>query len=252
MLGTSPAPAILMEARDQARLRRKRKADSHDFSDRERLSKRLSRLNIEPSGPRLYVPVEAPSNAAAFSPSSSSSSPSSSFPSSKPPSQGDETMQLDDSKHKVYIYDLDAELSSDSDTDDGRLIFLPDIEKHLRESRIPRGVLANDQGELAGMQLVLYSDPKSISVPEERDSVRRAILEARQRAREAQRSGEARTNGAASLAASQLTSQAAPLTYPPMNPPAFSQPTAQPIPLTGPAPPHFYPVDDAGDAMEVD
>lgn len=47
MLGTSPAPAIFsMDARDPARLRRKRKADSHDFSDRERLSKRLSRLNI--------------------------------------------------------------------------------------------------------------------------------------------------------------------------------------------------------------
>ncbi|PTB68913.1 alpha/beta-hydrolase [Trichoderma citrinoviride] len=42
-------------------------------------------------------------------PSSSSSSSSLKLP--------DETMQLDDSKHKVYIYDLDAELSSDSDLD---------------------------------------------------------------------------------------------------------------------------------------
>ncbi|KAL7812919.1 hypothetical protein V8C44DRAFT_328415 [Trichoderma aethiopicum] len=251
MLGTSPAPAIFsMDARDPARLRRKRKADSHDFSDRERLSKRLSRLNIEPSGPRLYVPVEAPTNASATSSSPSSSSSSSSL---KLP---DETMQLDDSKHKVYIYDLDAELSSDSDNDEGKLIFLPDIEKHLRESRIPRGVLANDEGELAGMQLVLYSDPKSLSVPEERDGVRRAIIEARQRAREAQaqKIGGSYANGAASPAALQTTSQAAaapPHTYPPMNPPAFSQPIPESIPHIDPAPPEPFPVDDA-DAMEVD
>ncbi|TFA98279.1 hypothetical protein CCMA1212_009970 [Trichoderma ghanense] len=245
MLGTSPPPAIFtMDAGEPARLRRKRKADSQDFSDRERLSKRLSRLNIEPSGPRLYVPVEAPANAAA---ASSSSPPSSSSPSSKPPSQSDETMQLDDSKHKVYIYDLDAELSSDSDNDEGKLIFLPDIEKHLRESRIPRGVLANDQGELAGMQLVLYSDPKSLSVPEERDGVRRAIIEARQRAREAQK------NGTASPAASPTTtSQTAPPTYPPMNPPGFSQPIPETIPHIDPAPPVPFPIDDACDAMEVD
>ncbi|KAK1238311.1 hypothetical protein MKX07_006457 [Trichoderma sp. CBMAI-0711] len=249
MLGTSSAPAIFsMDARDPARLRRKRKADSHDFSDRERLSKRLSRLNIEPSGPRLYVPVEAPANAAAAATSSSPSSSSSS--SSK---LADETMQLDDSKHKVYIYDLDAELSSDSDNDEGKLIFLPDIEKHLRESRIPRGVLANDEGELAGMQLVLYSDPKSLSVPEERDGVRRAIIEARQRAREAQaqKNGGTYTNGTASPAASQAVSQTAPHTYPPMNPPAFSQPIPEPIPHIDPAPPQPFPVDDA-DAMEVD
>ncbi|ETS00903.1 hypothetical protein M419DRAFT_25410 [Trichoderma reesei RUT C-30] len=250
MLGTSSAPSIFsMDARDPARLRRKRKADSHDFSDRERLSKRLSRLNIEPSGPRLYVPVEAPANAAAAATSSLPSSSSSS--SSK---LADETMQLDDSKHKVYIYDLDAELSSDSDNDEGKLIFLPDIEKHLRESRIPRGVLANDEGQLAGMQLVLYSDPKSLSVPEERDGVRRAIIEARQRAREAQaqkNGGTYSTNGTASPAASQAVSQTTPHTYPPMNPPAFAQPIPEPIPHIDPAPPQPFPVDDA-DAMEVD
>ncbi|KAH0494918.1 hypothetical protein TgHK011_008496 [Trichoderma gracile] len=251
MLGTSSAPAIFsMDARDPARLRRKRKADSHDFSDRERLSKRLSRLNIEPSGPRLYVPVEAPANAAA----ATSLSPSSSSSSSNPPSQSDETMQLDDSKHKVYIYDLDAELSSDSDNDEGKLIFLPDIEKHLRESRIPRGVLANDEGELAGMQLVLYSDPKSLSVPEERDGVRRAIIEARQRAREAQaqKNGGTYAHGTASPVASQPISQTAPPhTYPPMIPPSFSQPISEAIPHIDPAPPQPFPVDDA-DAMEVD
>lgn len=95
-------------------------------------------------------------------------------------------MRLDDSKHKVYIYNIDDELSSDSEAEDGRLVFLPDIEKHLKQNRIPRHVLANNDGELAGMQVVLYSDPKSLSVPEEKDGVRKAVLEARKRHREAQ------------------------------------------------------------------
>jgi hypothetical protein len=95
-------------------------------------------------------------------------------------------MQLDESKHKVYIYDLDAELAEDgeSSSDEGKLIFLPDIAKHLRQqSRIPPRVLANNDGELAGMQLVLYSEPKSLTVPEEQDGVRKAIAEARARLR---------------------------------------------------------------------
>lgn len=107
---------------------------------------------------------------------------------SKPPAQArdDDTMQLDDSKHKVYIYDLDAELS-ESESDDGKLVFLPDIEKHLRASRIPQSIRANSEGELAGnKQLVLYNIPSSLTVPEEQDSVRKAIIEARARARAGQ------------------------------------------------------------------
>ena len=110
---------------------------------------------------------------------------------------GDEMMLLDDTKHKVYIYNLDDELSSDadSDPDDGRLVFLPDVERHLRANRIvpgvpnsvPRPILPNKDGELAGMQLVLYDDGvRSVSVPEEQDSVRKAIIEARARHRQRQ------------------------------------------------------------------
>lgn len=96
----------------------------------------------------------------------------------------DDLMQVDDTKHKVYIYDLDAELSDSDTSDDGRLVFLPDIEKHLRESRIPPSILANSEGELAGQkQMVLYNVPASLSVPVEKDSVRKAIIESRARAR---------------------------------------------------------------------
>lgn len=186
---TSAAP-VATDGIDKARrLRRKRKAETQD---NERLSKRLSLLNIEQSGSKLYVPVEEPSIP---TPSIPNVAPSSSSSARERPVPND-AMQLDDSKHKVYIYNIDDELSSDSETDDpGKLVFLPDIEKHLRANRIPPAVLANSEGELAGMQLVLYSDPKSLTVPEDKDSVRKAIIESRHRTREQQRlEREGKTN----------------------------------------------------------
>jgi hypothetical protein len=101
-------------------------------------------------------------------------------------------MRLDDTKYKVYIYNLDDELSSDSESESGKLVFLPDIEKHLRTSRIPIPPFIRDPPDPAspaGRELVLYGVPSSISVPEERDSVRKAIIEARARARERQLAG---------------------------------------------------------------
>lgn len=208
-----------MEAFDQARHpRRKRKAESQD---NERLSKRLSLLNIEQGGPKLYVPVETPSaNGNAAATSSIGKAPS-----------DDEAMQLDDSKHKVYIYNLDDELSSDSDNDEGKLIFLPDIQKHLQESRIPRHILANDEGELAGMQLVLYSDPKSISVPESQDGVRRAIIEARQRARDRQKKPDTNETHINSMA---------------------PETTIETMSHVEPAPNNALPINDMCDDMDID
>ncbi|RDA89067.1 hypothetical protein CP532_2268 [Ophiocordyceps camponoti-leonardi (nom. inval.)] len=160
-----PLPSTISSSPQPQRQSRKRKATSHD-GDR-RLSKRLSLLNLEQSGSKLYVPVETPAPT--------------------PATQDDDRMQIDDSKHKVYIYNLDDDPSSDSEPEDGRLVFLPDLDRHLRQSRIPPAVLANPDGELAGMQMVLYNDPRSLTVPEDRDGVRRAILDARHRLRERQR-----------------------------------------------------------------
>ncbi|KAM3461103.1 hypothetical protein MY5147_009486 [Beauveria neobassiana] len=156
----------------QANAGHKRKAEAQQ--DNERLSKRLSLLNIEHDGTKLYVPVESPPRP------------------SKPQTIGgdDDAMRLDDSKHKVYIYNIDEELAEDSEPDDAKLVFIPDIEKRLRETRIPPQILANGDGELAGMQLVLYSDPKSLSVPESKDGVRKAIIETRRRIRARQAGAE--------------------------------------------------------------
>jgi len=92
-------------------------------------------------------------------------------------------MELEDTKHKVYIYDLDKELA-ESESDDERPIFIPDIEKHL--VKIPKSILIGDDTKKAAknMQMILYSVPSSLTVAKEKDSVRKAIIEARQRARE--------------------------------------------------------------------
>jgi hypothetical protein len=92
-------------------------------------------------------------------------------------------MQVDDSKYKVYIYNLEDELSSESEPEDGKLVFLPDIEKHLRSNRIPHQALLSSNPDSVGRELVLYSVPSSLTVPEEQDSVRRAIVETRARLR---------------------------------------------------------------------
>ena len=96
-------------------------------------------------------------------------------------------MQVEDTPHRVYIHDLAAELS-DAESDSENPIFLSDIEKHL--SKIPRHVLLGPPPKATEHnQMVLYSVPASLSVPEEQDNVRKAIVEARQRIRDKQVSG---------------------------------------------------------------
>ncbi|KAL2270066.1 hypothetical protein VTJ83DRAFT_2250 [Remersonia thermophila] len=184
------------------RMQRKRKADAPPENN-ERLSKRMSLLNLENSGQKLYVPVENPDSQAA-EPTTGVAKPKKSHRARAPADNS--VMQLDDSKYKVYIYNLDDELSScssDNESDaspsspdssgdaNGKLVFLHDIDKHLLANRIPTRVLQDPRpdprAELAGKELVLYSVPTSLSVPAEHDSVRKAIIEARARARERQK-----------------------------------------------------------------
>lgn len=181
--------------------RRKRKADS-PLESNERLSKRLSLLNLERNGPRLYVPVEQPSNSNDSTGSVPVSVPASPQ-SRKSPSDGC-SMQLDDSKYKVYIYNLDDELSSEGEPDDAQLVVLPDLDEHLRSNRIPQGVLTKSSQESAGRELVLYRLPSSITVPEEQDGVRRAVLEARTRIRQRQEIEGSITSSAGSSAADDI------------------------------------------------
>lgn len=93
-------------------------------------------------------------------------------------------MMVEDTPHRVYIADLDAELS-DIESDEDNPIFLQDIEKHL--AKIPKHVLMGPEPKpTKDNQLILYSVPSSLTVPESQDSVRKAIVEARGRLRERQ------------------------------------------------------------------
>lgn len=92
-------------------------------------------------------------------------------------------MQVDDTKDRIFIHNLDDELSN-VDSEEERLIFLPDIEKKL--GKIPKSVLLGESHPSTGTEMVLYGVPTSLSVPEEHDKVRKAIIESRARAREKQ------------------------------------------------------------------
>lgn len=92
-------------------------------------------------------------------------------------------MQVDETRDRVYICNLDDELA-DVESEEERLVFLPDIEKKL--SKIPKSVLLGESHPSTGTEIVLYGVPASLSVPEEQDKVRKAIIESRARAREKQ------------------------------------------------------------------
>ena len=192
----------------------KKRAAEGPLDGEQRLSKRFDLLNLgmqEPlyhatpshadipdhtnNGARLYIPVPSSADAAA----AAAATPPATVPhplapnapkpkrrATRPPTS-DDGMQVEDTPHRVYIHDLAAELS-DTDSDSENPIFLSDIEKHL--SKIPRHVLLGPPPKpTEHNQMVLYNVPASLSVPEEQDNVRKAIVEARQRIREKQVSG---------------------------------------------------------------
>ncbi|KAA6415648.1 MAG: hypothetical protein FRX48_00364 [Lasallia pustulata] len=142
----------------------KRRAED-SLEDEQRFSKRFNLLNLEHTD-KLYIPIQH------------------SAPKREPRANGAaDAMQLDDTKDKVYIYDLDDELS-DIESEEEKLIFLPDIEKRL--TKIPKSVLNSHEPSATSSEMVLYDVPTSLSVPEEQDNVRKAIIETRARARERQ------------------------------------------------------------------
>lgn len=154
-----------------------------DLTNEQRLSKRFHLLNIDcpcfiiqsllhytnisflAQDGTLYAPVT-----------------SENFEKQRRATDRNESMQVDESKDKVYIYDLEKELE-EVDSEDEKLVFLPDIERKM--SKIPESILKNIN-DSANKELVIYNVPSSLSVPEEQDNVRKAIAEARARAREVQ------------------------------------------------------------------
>ncbi|KAK4550098.1 hypothetical protein LTR36_003065 [Oleoguttula mirabilis] len=158
----------------------KRHADDSSLNDDQRFTKRFNLLSIRNSqangNSNYYIPV---ANDAPLSDALSHARP---LQPVRRAQDEDDLMQVDDTRDRVYIHNLDDELA-DIESDEEKLIFLPDIEKRL--SRLPRQLLTGRrQDEAQNQELVLYSVPKSLTVDESHDAVRKAILEARQRARD--------------------------------------------------------------------
>jgi hypothetical protein len=103
-------------------------------------------------------------------------------------------MLLDDTQHTTYIHNLDQELEGESP--DG-LIFSPLATKMLS---VPTSVLSS---QTSGKELVLYTEPASLTVPKDMDNTRKAILESRARARAESQSQSQSQNRCETLSASQ-------------------------------------------------
>ncbi|KKY25990.1 hypothetical protein UCRPC4_g01572 [Phaeomoniella chlamydospora] len=143
----------------------KRPAPTEESEGEQRLSKRLHGLSLgnglhlgSKHHERPVIPAHVP-------------------PPSRSPAE--ERMHLDDTKDKVYIHDLDAELAELEGNDEQNIDFLPDIEKKLAAfpSLLETKVLSPSEG-----QLVLY---KPISFPDEiKHEQRKVIIQARRKAKE--------------------------------------------------------------------
>jgi hypothetical protein len=156
---------------------KRRREDVEEPESEQRITKRLARM-------RIGQEQEAQRQEAShhhlpqlhLQPSVSSAEPTTNG------SSTDDHMYLDDTKDKVYIYDLESEIAQ-IEAAEPKGIFLADIERKI--SAIPPQLL-HSQTNTADTQLVLYQVPSSISVPEEQDHVRKAIIAARARARDEQ------------------------------------------------------------------
>lgn len=87
-------------------------------------------------------------------------------------------MLLDDTKTTSYIHNLEQELA-DIDAEELTVAFLPGVSETL--AAVPRSVLLEPQSQ--NNQLVLYREPTSLTVSRDHDSVRRAIMESKERIR---------------------------------------------------------------------
>lgn len=174
----------------------KRPAEHDSIGDHERFHKRFNLLSIGARGPSRESALPSDRAASAANNAYAHSRSNYSIPVSNALTKDQQTydhgepledlMHVEDTRDRVFVHNLDEELAEiESSSDEERLIFLPDIEK--RFNRIPKHILTEKRDEdddgSRKQELVLYSIPKLLTAQDGHDSVRRAILEARQRAR---------------------------------------------------------------------
>ncbi|KAE8348241.1 hypothetical protein BDV28DRAFT_102283 [Aspergillus coremiiformis] len=91
-------------------------------------------------------------------------------------------MMLDDTKHTIYIHDLEREIA-EAELPCDHVTFLPVVGESL--GAIPRFIVA-EPGPACN-ELVLYREPTFLTVPKETDTLSKALSETRERARRSQR-----------------------------------------------------------------
>ncbi|KAL4734629.1 hypothetical protein BDV11DRAFT_197776 [Aspergillus similis] len=89
-----------------------------------------------------------------------------------------DAMILDDTDTTLYIHNLEQELA-EAETLDGAFTILPGIEGRLSLTNI---LVANERKRPC-TEVVLYREPESLSIPKDKDQVRRALIGTRERAR---------------------------------------------------------------------
>lgn len=154
--------------------RPKRPAED-DLENEQRLTKRLGRLRIGMNSFLRSVALYL-----------FDADPSQNWPiATVPPSSSNNTaldhMSVDETRDRVYIHDIDSELA-ELEEQKSDIAFLPEIEKRL--AALPTTILGGANQEVRNKQMVLYQVPSSISVPEEQDHVRKAIIATRAREKE--------------------------------------------------------------------
>ncbi|KAL2826038.1 hypothetical protein BJY01DRAFT_151187 [Aspergillus pseudoustus] len=92
-------------------------------------------------------------------------------------SRVEDAMLLDDTKHTVYIHDLEQELE-ETEFLQGGLTILPGLSDRLSMSKM---LVSSTKPQCN--EIVLYREPESLSIPKDKDPVRRALIETRERAR---------------------------------------------------------------------
>ncbi|KAL4902473.1 hypothetical protein BDW74DRAFT_157834 [Aspergillus multicolor] len=89
-----------------------------------------------------------------------------------------DAMLLDDTATTLYVHDLEQELA-ETDALEGALTILPGLEGRLSMTKM----LVADNSKPPCNEIVLYREPESLSIPKDKDLVRRALIETRERAR---------------------------------------------------------------------
>ncbi|EER42380.1 conserved hypothetical protein [Histoplasma capsulatum H143] len=180
----APASAVSLGLQGRGK---KRPAGEELEGEQRRLAKKFGLMHIAPS---ISIPPPIPRTPLNNQDDSHSTSPpvlQPQYPKPVAPATApvDEFMQIDETKHRVYIHDLDREIAEIETQEKNDTPFLRDIEK--RVMCVPKSVLgaSSDSSHTipsANNALVLYRPPSSLSVPKPQDGVPMAVIEATEQA----------------------------------------------------------------------